>query len=370
MVYSRADDDDELPEVDELFSQVPLPSDFDVGPPQDPSPSSSLLDSTPDIRERADAQASRFGPLVSASDIVSRQKASVPANTRKNSNWAMNVWRDWAEYRSKQNPSDAPSYILTMGVNDVDKWLSRFVLEVRRKDGKVYPPNSLHQLCCGLLRSIREYNPAIDFFKSPEFASFRKILDAEMKRIKSDSTVQTHPKRAEPILQYEEDLLWKNGVLGSHSPQSLVDTMVFMSGLYFALRSGEEHRSLSFSSVELVEKEGSIPYLIYTETVSKNNPGGLKHRKVEPKQVKHFANSECPEHCFVEMYKKYCLHRPENVTSDAFYLAPLSNPKNVVWYKNQPIGVHTLSNTVKRLCRSCGISGYKTNHSLRVTTAT
>ena len=269
LVYSRADDDDELPEVDELFSQVPLPSDFDFGPPQDPSPSSSLQDSTPDIREWADAQAetqqppstSRFGPLVSASDIVSRQKASVPANTRMNSNWAMNVWR---EYRSKQNPSDAPSYILTMGVNDLDKWLSRFVLEVRRKDGKVYPPNSLHQLCCGLLHSIQEYNPAIDFFKSPEFASFWKTLDAEMKRIKSDSTVQTHPKRAEPILQYEEDLLWKNGVLGSHSPQSLVDTMVFMSGLYFALRSGEEHRSLSFSSVELVEKERSIPYRVLT----------------------------------------------------------------------------------------------------------
>ena len=61
--------------------------------------------------------------------------------------------------------------------------------------------------------------------------------------------------------------------------------MVFTSGLYFALRSGDEHRNLFFSSVELVEKEGSITYLIYTETVSKNNPGGLKHRKVEPKQV-------------------------------------------------------------------------------------
>jgi hypothetical protein len=46
-----------------------------------------------------------------------------------------------------------------------------------------------------------------------------------------------------------------------------------------------EHRNPCFSSVELVEKKGSIPYMIYTETVSKNNPGGLKHRKVEPKQV-------------------------------------------------------------------------------------
>jgi integrase len=34
------------------------------------------------------------------------------------------------------------------------------------------------------------------------------------------------------------------------------------------------------------------------------------------------------------------------------------------------IGVHTLAGTVKSLCVRAGISGYKTNHSLRVTTAT
>ena len=42
----------------------------------------------------------------------------------------------------------------------------------------------------------------------------------------------------------------------------------------------------------------------------------------------------------------------------------------MIWFKNQPIGVHTLASTVKRLCQRAGIEGYKTNHSLRVTTAT
>lgn len=35
-----------------------------------------------------------------------------------------------------------------------------------------------------------------------------------------------------------------------------------------------------------------------------------------------------------------------------------------------PVGHNTLSKTVKRLCASAGISGFKTNHSLRVTNAT
>lgn len=76
------------------------------------------------------------------------------------------------------------------------------------------------------------------------------------------------PKQAEPILDWEEELLWGKGLLGSHSPQSLVDTVLFMADLYFELRSGEEHRQLRFSSVQL-EKPGTVPYLLYIESSSK-----------------------------------------------------------------------------------------------------
>ena len=105
-------------------------------------------------------------------------------------------------------------------------------------------------------------------------------------------------------------------------------------------------------------------------SVSKNNPGGLKHRKCDTKQVCHYANVERPEHCFVEIYKQYCLHRPPNVKVNAFYLAPIINPIGIVWYKNQAIGANTLATTMKRLCSKAGVGGYKTNHSLRVTSAT
>ena len=43
---------------------------------------------------------------------------------------------------------------------------------------------------------------------------------------------------------------------------------------------------------ELVEAPGQTPYLKYYEDVSKNNPGGLKHRKVQSKSVVHYANSD------------------------------------------------------------------------------
>ena len=99
-------------------------------------------------------------------------------------------------------------------------------------------------------------------------------------------------RQGEPLTLEEEVLLWKKGLLGSSNPQSLLDTMLFMNGIYFALRSGAEHRQLRYDpcQIELVERCGARTYLKYTEDVSKNKPGGLKGRKIKPKVVLHHDN--------------------------------------------------------------------------------
>ena len=49
---------------------------------------------------------------------------------------------------------------------------------------------------------------------------------------------------------------------------------------------------------------------------------------------------------------------------------PLKKAKGEIWYSSVPIGHNTLSKTVSKLCKSADIGGFKTNHFLRVTTAT
>ena len=71
----------------------------------------------------------------------------------------------------------------------------------------------------------------------------------------------------------EEYQLWKGGYLGDHSPQVLLDTMLYLSGICFAMRSGEEHRSLKITQFQLVEPKDSPSHLIYYENHSKNNSG-------------------------------------------------------------------------------------------------
>ncbi len=65
---------------------------------------------------------------------------------------------------------------------------------------------------------------------------------------------------------------WEIGLLGDKDPHTLLDTMVFCNGLYFALRSGREHGQLRLRpcQIELIEMEGERPYLKYTEDLSKN----------------------------------------------------------------------------------------------------
>ena len=89
-----------------------------------------------------------------------------------------------------------------------------------------------------------------------------------------------------------------------------VDKMVVMNGLYFALRSGDKHGQLRSSpyQIRVIERPGRRAYLEYVEDASKNRPGGLKGRKLNPKIVQHHDNPENPSRCFVRLFKLYQIY--------------------------------------------------------------
>ena len=255
---------------------------------------------------------------------------------------------------------------------DLANYLSHFTFEVRKKDGSEFPPDSLHHIVSGIQRYIRwNGNPSIDVFKDGEFADFRMCLDSEMKRLQKAGH-GSRKKKAEPLKEEEEELLWKKGFLGSGSPQALVDTMVVMNGIYFALRSGGEHRQLRSDpcQIQLVENAGSRPFLKYTEDISKNRTGGLKGRKLKPKVVQHHDNPQNPERCFVRLFKRYQSLLPQERPKNTFYFQPLKTPTADCWFSSKPTGHNALEGTVAQLCQKAGIPGFRTNHSLRATTAT
>ena len=83
----------------------------------------------------------------------------------------------------------------------IDRLLSLFVHEVRRKDGNEYPPNSLLNIVSGIQRHLRENGrPSISFYEksSPTFDRLRKSLDAKMKEL-TRRGVGCHKRQAQPI---------------------------------------------------------------------------------------------------------------------------------------------------------------------------
>ncbi len=168
-----------------------------------------------------------------------------------------------------------------MTTPQLQHWLTQFILEVRKKVATVYPPNTLHHICCGLIRHLRwTGQPHTDFFKDEGLADFRASLDAEMKSLQGQG-IGYKTRQAEVLTESEEELLWQNVILGDATTQSPLDTIVFYNGLYFALRSGKKYCQLRNHpcQIELVESPSERPYLEYTEDMSKNHLGGLMGRK-------------------------------------------------------------------------------------------
>ena len=313
----------------------------------------------------------RFAEPFSDTAVEQARREGVPKTTQKDTLWCISLLRDWIGERNKRCQEQVPTDFCAQSIGTTQHWMCRFILEVRKKDGSCYLPDTLHHIVCGILRYLRQNRQAdIDFFKDGGFASFRQTLDAEMKRLKRTGAGSSKCQ-AEPLTAAAEELLWQKGVLGDHSPLALLNTVFYFTGMCFALRSGEEHRRLRFetSQVVVVRKPGERAYLQYTEDSSKNNQGGLKDRKCKTKQVVHHENTDNPARCPVRVLERYNTLCPANRPGDAFYLQPLKKPKSDCWFSIKPMGHNTLNNMVKEMCKAAGITGFKTNHSLRATTA-
>ena len=189
------------------------------------------------------------------------------------------------------------------------------------------------------------------------------MLDSKLKDLHSKG-IGTTTKQADVISSDLEEQLWEQNILGDDSPEKLLHTLVYCFSLHFALRSGKEHRSIRLDMLTVVDS-GSKPYLLYTESGSKNHTGGLNQQKVRNKEVKAFGNVDNPSRCIVRLYTKYMALRPRECCdgSSAFYLQPLKHPRKDCWYQTRPVGHNPLSQVVKKLCDKVGAKGYFTNHS-------
>ena len=337
-------------------------------------PRPQLLQSEPLLPATSASKNQRFD-FASDQQLSELSKGLIPANTSKSTKWAIKTFELWSEARNKSRPQDpVPAHLLTC--NDpvlLSKHLSRFAVEIRKANGDPYPPATIHQLLCGLLRHMREVSQDCPNFLDKKDSRFQQLhctLDAHFHNLHSDG-IGRQVQHAEVFTKEDEEKLWKSGVLGTNAPRCLQNAAFFTVGKMFCLRGGEEHRALKLSQVRRMTDPDRY---VYTENVSKNRNGSFKHLHVKNKIVPVSACPAAGERCPVHILDLYISKLPPQAfEKDLFYVRPLeetpTDPTSP-WFTAVSVGKHTLNDKVKKMCGLAGIEGRKTNHSLRATGAT
>ena len=98
---------------------------------------------------------SRFASPSYFQEIQKVKQSRIPNKTKANTEGANNIWRDWANFRSKHVAPEESTFaldanIVNMEASAIPFWLQRFVLELRKVNKQQYCPDSLYQICCGL----------------------------------------------------------------------------------------------------------------------------------------------------------------------------------------------------------------------------
>ena len=96
----------------------------------------------------------RFAHPKSDEEVAIAQAAGVPQKTQKDTQYCVNTFKEWRKYRQEQCNSIIPP-LQEMTKSQLSHFLTRFILEVRKKNGDVYPPNTLHHIISGFMRQLR-----------------------------------------------------------------------------------------------------------------------------------------------------------------------------------------------------------------------
>ena len=160
----------------------------------------------------------RFSEFISDQELSELGRGLIPANTTKSTKWALKTFELWKNSRNQSFPDDRVPQELFMSTDPslLSTHLTRFAVEARKANGEHYPPSSIHQLLCGILRHMREINPHCPNFLDKKDAGFRSLhhaLDVQFHKLHSNG-IGRQIKHAKVFSKDDELRLWDSGSLG------------------------------------------------------------------------------------------------------------------------------------------------------------
>ena len=250
---------------------------------------------------------------------VIKIKNRTSLRTRKQNTWACNIWDEWATWRNTQGNNHMlykHGWIINEMLNGfLDEvklgfWLAKFVLEIKRKDGKDYPPQTLRQICSIIQRALRNgqygQNCNLEIFnkKDRHFYHFFASLVCKMKKLTSEG-IGVVTKSASPISQEDEEKLWETGTINLNTSFGLSNGVFLYNCKRFGLRAMDEHRKLTPEQYSFnIDAVTGRQKMTFNGRLNKNNQGGIKLRNIKLKTIDQFHYPTNPR-CAVTLFKHY-----------------------------------------------------------------
>ena len=195
----------------------------------------------------ANKENERF-PSLSSEEMKKLSTKYVPGNTEKMTKWLLNMYTSsaWRDVHNKKFSADqCPLNIFNnCKAATLNKWLARFVAEARKEDGSPYPPKTIQALLTGLLRHARaSTGKEPPNFLQKDDLHFKLLYNAidNVYRNLLGQGIGIQTNSAATLTKEELGTLWSKGVLGTHSPLSLLQSVFFVFGMHACLRGSKEH---------------------------------------------------------------------------------------------------------------------------------
>ncbi len=158
-------------------------------------------------------------------------KGYVPVNTEKNTKWSVKCFNQWVVSRNRECEDECPEDLLeTHNPVELNKWIPRFIAEVRKSDGEKYPPKSIQLILSGILRYMRAISddaPNILDRKDVRFKNIKNACDVVYRALHKEG-VGASVRHAAVITSEEELKLWDVKILNTDTPVGLQKAVFFM----------------------------------------------------------------------------------------------------------------------------------------------
>ncbi|XP_069765884.1 activating transcription factor 7-interacting protein 1-like isoform X2 [Narcine bancroftii] len=295
---------------------------------------------------------------VTEEDLIGLEEERNEKNTRKQTDWAVNILKQWLIEKGKDGTFE------TISVEELDGILREFYGTVRNHDGNTYSISSYKSIRAGLNRHLKmpPHSRQICLMQDKEFTSANNVFLGVLKILRKQGKDETnhHP----PINAADLRKIRTSGVLGLHTPLALVNKVWFDLQLHFSKRGREILRDLPPDAFVINQDPNGRRYAMLKYTRKS------RHHE-DPLKLGRMYDMPGDANCPVTSLELYISKLPPD--PPAFYLHPLKLTleqlsEQPVWYKREPMGVNYLGSMMPRISIAARLSQRYTNHSLRTTT--